>query len=311
MKEKLKVKPTKKIDHGYDENYRPQITREYSPAEDLDMIGTNLVVFEDYEYSRKDNEILAKGKWQLYNPFDYAILEELIKINYHNLNECINFYKKYGLLGQFANPAVEQTVGSTSPTWLSRRESVGYFMDSIIKLRKCVSLFNALDKDRQYKFDDEDNLTLEHLPGFGKNSDMPDKISFLLTKYMNSGLSGVSPIIQIGQDGRLFPGFQSRNLLSVAYYQLSKIITGENVLKTCAYCGSWFIPTGNKQRFCPREQTPRFKDTRSSCENRYNQMLHRARNAIEKGDSIEKWANIMGISVAQMEELYAAWKEKR
>lgn len=104
-----------------------------------------------------------------------------------------------------------------------------------------------------------------------KDRDPKDIAMAYLTELLNEHGQGNSSYALI--NGKIEPGTTFKNLLEVAYFQLSRAVIGNITLRPCEHCGALFEVTHESRRFCP----PHKDNKISTCQNSYNQRIKRKR----------------------------------
>jgi len=183
------------------------------------------------------------------------------------------------------------------------RESLHYFARSVREMQDTLRLYHAIKQEsprlEARKADMEDTV-LELHPEWRDRLKGADALTIARAWLMirvNKHLGTVFPRLQLGIDGRLYPGHTGLTLLGIAYFQLYQAITAEVDLKECDFCHSLFVPRTPRAHFCP----PPAGYRRSPCENQYNQMVYQTRRRIKSGqETVEAAAARLGRPVKEV-----------
>lgn len=205
-----------------------------------------------------------KSKSKSYNPLQADnLIEAIIKIDTDNIESILEFCNQYGLL---------TAGGIIEKCGFGKREKLSEFIFEANMFKKCVEVYWNI----QNNIFEKDDLFLNMERGLVK-TDTGDSVSFLAFT-VSWRLQGLCLEIERSPDGGYIPRHSCDNLITAAYYQLFKILTENKQFKKCKNCGSLFVPRRSND-YCPPQP-----GERSSCENRYNQMVFWSRKKILSGE---------------------------
>ena len=269
---------------------------------------------------------------KVYNPFEEKyIFEKAIRIDTNSPKSILEFCNEYGLFRDGEVKGYQNNV--KAPVVFDRPEQVIYFnksfqlstfvniIDEIKETVRLVKIIQERNADQLTELKnrilnllrslrDDDGKIPERTTEIIKKIENEPKLTFakrqLLTR-LNYHQEYVYPCTRLGENGDLIPGHTSRSLLSVIYFQISEMVTKSQPLEKCLKCGSIFTPRKSGSVFCPPEDPTK----RSSCENSYNQMVRRAREAIlSEQKTIEQICKTTGRSFEEVRGWIENYKGK-
>lgn len=318
----MKIKPGRKY---INENLRTMV--EYPPELQLTRQRSSFAVFKPYKIIEEDGQLYIVAWWwadmvagenlealnkegahwqgsHTYNPFRVPYLfEEIGRVNPTSEKSILEFCNQYGLLGESAREVPAHLAGLKFEGWGDYRESLYYFARSVREMQDTLRLYYDIKRENpqlEERAADMVETLLELHPewqGRLKNADALTIARARLMVRVNKHLGTVFPALQLGIDGRLYPGHTGLTLLGIAYFQLYEIITSDAQLRECPNCNSLFVPRTHRARFCPAPAGY----GRSPCENRYNQMIARVRKNIKEGkETVEQAAARLGRAVEEV-----------
>lgn len=224
-----------------------------------------------------------KAKAKTYNPLQVDnLIEAIIKIDTRSAESILEFCNQYGLL---------TTGGLFEECGFAQKEELEAFIFEVNLLKKCVEVYWKL-QNNVFTENVSDDLFLNIERGLITLEGEP--VSFL-AYTISQHLRGLRLEVIKSPNGEYVPRFACSNLITAAYYQLFKILTENKKLSKCKNCGSLFVPR-RSNAYCPPQP-----GERSTCENRYNQMVFWARKKILSGEkTIEEVARMKGRPIEEV-----------
>jgi hypothetical protein len=228
----------------------------------------------------------------VYQPFERfdqdTFLKTVMSINVNDADSALNFYNQHGILGfdgigvimRDEDKTISKRYGINMDT---TTEEYRFFKQEITILQRLIKYHEAVsNNDFEY---------------FRKLGDIPAHISDkkvleigkkALMHKINLKLDLIQPVIMMSAEGEFYKGTTTTCLLGVFYFRLYEIVTENQKMNKCRYCGDYFIPRKANANFCP----PPEANERSKCANRYDAMVRR----------IAEWHYKDGLSVEEIQK---------
>ena len=249
-------------------------------------------------------ELTGKESGHTFDPFQVRYLfEQIDRVDTNNEESLLSFCNRFGLLGQELDKIPASRAGIPWHGTGFYQESLGYFTHAVRMMQYTLRLFRDIKtEDPRLEGEQEEmrKVVARRHPELASRIKSADHLTIARARLMtlvNEHLGAVFPSLQLGIDGRLYPGHIGLTLLGIAYFQLHEVIATDTLLRECPNCQSLFVPRTARSRFCP---APENYD-RSPCENRYNQMVGRTRKNIKEGkETVQEVATRLNRSVSEI-----------
>lgn len=256
-------------------------------------------------------EYAGEKMGRIFDPFHVQYLfEEIARVNPTEEDSILDFCDQYGLLGEELGRISTRFAGDLWYGIGPYQEHLGYFTHAVRMMQYALNLYKDIkteDPRLEGEQDDMRKAVTRRHPELDNRLRSADHMTIARARLMtlvNEHLGTVFPALQLGIDGRLYPGHTGLTLLGIAYFQLYEAIAAEVPLRECPYCRSLFVPRTARARFCPAPKGYH----RSLCENNYNQMVSRTRKSIKEGkETIEEAAVRLSRPVNEIR----SWMENR
>jgi hypothetical protein len=258
----------------------------FNPLEDAPNLYTDLA-----KIGKKDK----KGLMDFIKEYGLPMGEALIPSDIHNvlLKECPD-YEVFSAIEEFKKAlTVYHIIRDGDPVEIEKlKDEFDFYLRRQERTKGLEVTFNKFDEKDIYEEIDDTEIapitkwlseeigsmpkpllsplkkeTREQL----KDRDPQAVAMAYLTELLNRHGKGNSSYALI--DGQIQPGTTFKDLIEVAYFQLSRAVIGNIALRPCEHCGALFEVTHESRRFCP----PHKDNKISTCQNSYNQRIKRKR----------------------------------
>ncbi|ANP83888.1 hypothetical protein BAQ53_24495 [Bacillus sp. B25(2016b)] len=221
---------------------------------------------------------LIKEDIKFYNPFNEgnSLFTELPKLKIWDLKELKRFIKVYGL--PTGSGIYKITALYDSKNILFRSVQLRDLFIELTIYRYIFSLFLAVktkDINQLQFFKSKYHPTIN----IQNNEELIllEKKTLIFFLNKQNRISQKLIIETVNEKPEIIPIVQFTNLFDVAYFQMTKSLLQDTVLRKCEHCGHYFEAAHESRRFCP----PLPFRKRSSCETAYN------RNKVKKKNTEE------------------------
>lgn len=316
----------KKIKFPVIEENEITLRKEFSYPEEFEYNTTRplmLEVHDPYDFMMEDGKVHIIATWlkkwmknpegdvrtagyergrkiNLYNPlerFDQdTFLKTVMSIDVDDPESVLFFYNEHGILGLdnvgvlfgSDDKDVSKRYGVNMSTAV---EEYSFFKNEITNLQTMIKWHEAITTNDYEYFRNSAKIpatmTDNKVLHIGKTA---------LMHRLNLALDLIQPIVRMTSEGEFYKGTHISSLLGVFYFRLFEIVTENQKLKKCRYCGNYFIPRKANANFCP----PPEANERSKCTNRYDAMVRR----------IAEWHFKEGLTIDEIKEKLTKPRER-
>jgi hypothetical protein len=228
----------------------------------------------------------------LYNPLQTFDIEHfintLMSIDLKDTQSILSFYNAYGPIG--TDGTVDSgAIRTTRANVYTKYESLDFFEREITTLKHCIQLFEAIQNNDE-KFLNEFRFVPTYNGDTGTYETTPkDQLAKrYIINAINRNSDLMNPVVFLSTDGDLMKGTSASCLLGFFYLRLYELVTANQKIIRCRYCGDYSIPRKSNANFCP----PKEANERSKCANKYDALVRRiAEWYFKEGLSLEEIQN--------------------
>jgi hypothetical protein len=270
---------------------RPLILQVHKPYKLSVEDGKTYIVAEWLEKWAKNpqDDILKKAYEQernlhFYNPFERfdedTFLKTIMEIEINNPESILNFYNQHGILGYPREATNDILANAINVTGVM--EDYSFFRKEILTIKTLLMYHEAISNNDYDFFKDylrKPKATNQEAILYGNR---------VLTNLLNENLEYIKPVVMISNDGTRHKGTTALCLVGVFYLRLYDIVTENQKIKKCRFCGDYFIPRKSDAILCP----PPTANEPSKCKSRYDALVRR----------IVEWHFRDGLTVKEIQE---------
>lgn len=219
--------------------------------------------------------------WRRYYPFDNLELPNaLAKVDPTSTEQILEFVHRYGTLGGSPDDTGKHGE-SEAVTWIQKQITA---VNILLKLVECSR--NNDEETASVLIDRTNHTRVSSIPLYeliprqpevfdpGLISDTPlgwvRRVALLI---INSNITGIYRQATIKEDGKIESAFYFSSMLDVIYWHILNAMEGGADIGRCEECGTPFIKTDGRQRFCPKQ----YGEKESRCGMVYHQRQRKIR----------------------------------